>query len=254
MTNGGLRLRLLVVALASCPNAWASDGSESDSSTVDENNTVVPDDIGLCLGVADDDKAVGRHCRDFDRDQKTCDNQIEGCFWIPLPRCGQGPCIDLYTDDKETTNLFMGTLVTACFLLVCCFAGWVTVACCCCLTSRRRKRDRLARKERIQVQLELEARNADVFAEDDEERVDGLFNHNASSVHFDEDLAVKDPEAGDGAGTDDVETTTTSSDDTANSHSSLPTGSPSTGGTPTSTESAPLAPVSGSRIVSVHIF
>ncbi|KAL7563712.1 hypothetical protein ACA910_004110 [Epithemia clementina (nom. ined.)] len=212
----------MALLLASIATLFVGAGAYNDDilgNQAGNRSGTVPEDIGLCLGVTDDETegVVGHSCRDFDRDRQTCDTEMEGCFWIPLPRCGEGPCLDLYTSDEDTTKLFVGTVFTACLLCLCCLTGWITVACCTCACARRRKRIYNQEQERRQVEEEIDARNAQVVSVDEDVRND---ESNVTSIRFDERLLLeKDPETGRGR-----TSTGESSEDAMTAESSLSEG------------------------------
>lgn len=142
-------------------------------------------DVGICLGVPKGHWNDAINCRDNDTDRNACDS-IGGCKWIPLPRCGNGSCIDLNTNDCDTTMFVLGVLVVSGLLVLSCVLGWLIVSCCWCAHCRSKRKAREADRRRVREELQAEidhlARNFDDDIPDE--------------ISVETPDLVKDPEAG----------------------------------------------------------
>jgi len=164
-------------------------GGENRTADVEER---LPD-IGLCIGIPEDKTPT--HCRDHDADMYACNN-ICGCRWMPLPKCGDRGCLDLYTNDEDTTSLFLGIVAISSILVCCCIIGWVVVGCHCCARSRARYKLREEERKSLLETRKAEARNrgeeAAVDAEDVFDEIDLEIDVDSAGTP---DLIKDDPEA-----------------------------------------------------------
>ena len=109
-----------LLLLSSIPVAVAGFHGSSDFKGNSTNGT----DIGLCLRVAHEDCGEDKedhvHCRNHDNIEYICNKKIEGCWWFPLLSCGDGLCIDWYTNDEDTMALFLGIWWMSILVVLCC--------------------------------------------------------------------------------------------------------------------------------------
>mmetsp|Transcript_40569 Transcript_40569/g.84449 ORF Transcript_40569/g.84449 Transcript_40569/m.84449 type:complete len:232 (-) Transcript_40569:994-1689(-) len=206
-----VRYLLLLACMSLLPFISASseiEDNNEDPFAGEEDFYDEIEDIGLCLGIPCGDEAAHHQdirCRDHDTHKDAC-NAISGCHWMPLPRCGDGPCLDLYTNDEETTELVIGLSIGATLLVFLCLMGWVIVGCSCCARSRARYRQKVAERKELEDvhQAEMERQRAQqqqaaLLEEDHIEDVDEEDQYEVDSAGT-PDL-LKDTEAGQDDGT-----------------------------------------------------